>query len=502
LESNEANPHPVPIPPRPRRRRRLWPWLIGSPIFLFMAVAIGSWIYLSRMVDHRLADAIAAADRDDPHWRIDDLMANRESVPDAENSAIVVSEALKLLPESWPFSPRPPRGQPLPIRTKIEEISDRLLERAMNVFMDEEEVQVLRDELDTHQEAVRIARTVADYPRGRHELILGPTLIDTLLRETQRARNAARLLSADAALRAHDGDFDGAIDSCRAILCVGRSIGDEPFLISMLVRISIGHVAMNSTWQTLGLGEASDESLARLQALMLDELGQPLLVNGLKGERAILPELIRRIGEGELPIDSLSGLSPKPGQKASRERMAPWGHLGFKYQRALAIEWMNQLIAIARRPTHEQPPLIDAWQAEFDQVKKSRLGPYTTTLPILVIPAVSAARSAFYRYQGELSATILLLAAERHRRKTGEWPLTLAAIDPAILRKPPVDPFSGQPFLMKHAEGRFIIYSIGPDHKDEGGTYDPKKWDKGGSDDVGAIGWDVEKRKQPAKPER
>ena len=37
-------------------------------------------------VDRRLTAAIDAADRDDPNWRLDDLLANREQVPDEENS--------------------------------------------------------------------------------------------------------------------------------------------------------------------------------------------------------------------------------------------------------------------------------------------------------------------------------------------------------------------------------------------------------------------------------
>ena len=112
---------------------------------------------------------------------------------------------------------------------------------------------------------------VADHPRGRHELQLGPAVIDTLLPATQAARCVARLLQADAAIRAHDGDVDGAIDSCRALLNTGRSIGDEPFLISQLVRIAIGRTATIAARRVLGQGEPSDASLARLQALILDE---------------------------------------------------------------------------------------------------------------------------------------------------------------------------------------------------------------------------------------
>ena len=40
-------------------------------------------------------------------------------------------------------------------------------------------------ELKTYEQALAIARTVASYPKGRHELVLGPTLIDTFLPETQ-----------------------------------------------------------------------------------------------------------------------------------------------------------------------------------------------------------------------------------------------------------------------------------------------------------------------------
>ncbi len=63
-----------------------------------------------RMVDRRLAAATAAADRDDPFWRIGDLMAHRESVPDVENSALVVGEALARVPGDWPPDPALPPG--------------------------------------------------------------------------------------------------------------------------------------------------------------------------------------------------------------------------------------------------------------------------------------------------------------------------------------------------------------------------------------------------------
>jgi hypothetical protein len=305
------------------------------------------------------------------------------------------------------------------------------------------------------------------------------------------------VLAADAAIRVHDGDPDGALDSCRAILGVGRSIGDEPFLISQLVRLAIGSVAMKSVRRVLGQGEPSDTALARIQALVHNELAEPLLLHVLKGERAIMTELIRRVGAGEVPISALSNNGTTFDPDGPRAPIAPWGKLLFDNQRAVELEWINELVAIARRPAAERPPLWKAWQTGVDRVKRSRLGPLTATLPLLLTPSLSASNSAHSRYQCELGTTAILLAAERQRRRTGDWPTAIAAIDPAILPSPPVDPFTGQPFRIEHGNGLLLIYSIGPDLQDDRGAYDPKQWMKGRPDDVGTGAWDVPLRRQP-----
>ncbi len=119
----------------------------------------------------------------------------------------------------------------------------------------------------------------------------------------------------------------------------------------------------------------------------------------------------------------------------------------------------------------------------------------------MLTPATRAASTAFCRSQAELAATAILIAAERHRRKTGKWPATIKEIDSNILPSPPVDPFTGKPFRMEYHDGQIVIYSIGLNGQDEHGKYDPKLWIKGGPDDVGARAWDVRLRGRPyAKP--
>jgi hypothetical protein len=483
---------------RPRRHPWRWIWLVVGPGLVVFVVAFGFGVYLRTTVDGRLASAIAVADQDDPFWRLDDLLAHRDHVPDAENSALVVDEALAHLPKNWPPRDESKAELSKSHSTKEKGFFDRLTATPYNVRLDDPLAQELRGALKAHHEAVRIARTIADYAHGRHELKLGPAILDTPLPETQEARSVARLLAVDAAIRADDGDCDGALDSCRAVLGTGRSIGDEPFLISQLVRAGIGITAIKATLRTLGQGEPSDHALAGIQSLVLDELSQPLLLHGLKGERAMITELIRRVGAGELPVRSIS--FAKLDSNGPLAPTAPWGKLLYQYQQSAALEWMNEAVAIARRPVSDRQRLWDEWKANVDHVKRSWYGKYTSTVPLLMTPAVSAFCSTELRYQSELGATAILLAAERYRRNTGDWPASIAAIDQSLLPISPVDPCSGQPFRIERRDGQLFIYSVGLNGLDEHAGFDAKQWLRGQRDDFGASTWDVNLRRQPPTP--
>ena len=230
-----------------RRRRRVWPWFVGVPLLLVLAAAVVVGAVAGRKVDRRLAAAVAEADRDDPNWRLDDLLANREPVPDAENSAPVMDQILALVPEGWPVTQKRDPGQPSSASEEASEAFGQIDSAPVNARLSDLVTATLRGELKRYAEAVVLARSLANYRRGRHELVIGRVVFDTLLPHVQGARTAARLLAADAAVRAQDGDIDGALDSCRSILAAGRSFGDEPFLISHLVHVAIGESALHAT---------------------------------------------------------------------------------------------------------------------------------------------------------------------------------------------------------------------------------------------------------------
>ena len=430
---------------------------------------------MGHLVDRELARAIAVADRDDPYWRMNDLLAHRAAVPEAENAAIVVSNAAKLLPRGQTFT-----------AANWKKNRDGLKATPANVRLDDKLVESLHGELNECHEALLVARTLAGYTRGRYELQVTPNIIDTPLPQGVRINEIAWLLTADSAMRAHEHDLEGSLDSCRAIFGASRSLGDEPFAISQLVRVSKGIEALAAIRRVAAQGEPSDRALARIQELLLDEMDQPLMLFGLKGERGTWVEIVRRIGAGEVTLGELSNDLSKFDPHARRDPVTPWSKLYFDHQQAVMLEWMNDAVFIERQPYAQRLRRWYKWEGRF-HVKQYSIAFWTQLLPLKLFPAVYACFFGAIQFRADLGATAILVAAERDRRKTGKWPESIAAIDQSILANAPGDPYSGQPFHFERRAGELVIYSVGLNLKDEKGERDPKLHLKGGPDDVTAL---------------
>ena len=484
------------VNPTRRPYRPFWwfPW-VAVPGFSLLLGVFAFGIYAGRVVDRKLAAAIADADHDDPNWRIEDLMATLEPIPDDENAAHVVAEVVATLPEGWLSAAPAKPGQQSPPPSAIRQALEQAAVTADNRRLDPATAATIREELAAHADIVAMARPLAAAHRGRHELQIALNPLNTSLPHTQASRDVARLLAADAVNLAEDGDLDAALDSCRGILGVSRSIGDEPFLISGLVRIAIQSVALMTTRRVLAQGEPSDVALARLQTMILEDRADPFFLKEVQGERAALEALIRRIRNAELAIGSLSGGK----SDAPVAAISPWGLLMFDNQRALGLKWMNALVDIARQQPSKRPALLKTWSAEYTEVKNEWFAAFTSTLPLLMMPAMDAGSNAHLRSQAELGAMAILLAAERRRRRTGAWPESITAIDPAILGEPPLDPYSDRSYLIDRPDGQFLVHSVGINLRDEHGAYDPKPSIKGGPDDVGFGAWAASLRRWPAQ---
>jgi hypothetical protein len=62
------------------------------------------------------------------------------------------------------------------------------------------------------------------------------------------------------------------------------------------------------------------------------------------------------------------------------------------------------------------------------------------------------------------------LAIRGYQAKNGKPPGALAELVPAWLPAVPLDPFSNRPLVYRVTTNGFLLYSVGPDGKDDQGT--------------------------------
>jgi hypothetical protein len=348
----------------------------------------------------------------------------------------------------------------------------------------------LRDELGKIRGPLEEARLLKDYPYGRFPVKIGAMFIATLLPDHQKPRDLSDWLKHDAWLLAHEERMNDAVDSCRACLCTGRAMGDEPFIISHLIRIAIQTETISGLERVLAQGVADPAALQQMQALLELEAKESTWIHSLRGERAGTHMFFEDLRTGKIPMKSLSELTLTPPGKFT---ISGWiadrfpGMILNHYPEHLAH--MTSLIETAKLPLHEQRSKVTAWSEATK----------TTDNPVirLLAPAISKVYISECRSQGMLRASAAALACERFRLANGRWPEALEdLVKSKLLTEVPSDPFDGKSLRLVKDRNKIVVYSIGSNAKDDGGHIDRAQLDAG---DVGFRLWHVEKRRQPPR---
>jgi hypothetical protein len=459
-------------------RSSIWKRLficVGLLVFLLVVLAVGGYFFQVSNARGRLARIMADLDEGDPGWRLDDIEAARPTLPEEGNSARVVMAVYRMMPKGAldykvlePLDKLPPPPE--------------LLEKAR--------ADLLQRELEPLAPAVELARSLAEMPAGRHQLTIAPNPILTLLPDQQNTRATFNLLRYDVLDLGQKGDGRAALRSCRALVNAARSLDDEPFIISQLVRIAGIGVAASAIERSLAQGEPPAEELARLQKLLEEEEGHRTLLVALRGERALQHKIFTGLTNGSININEVTG-GGAGGDWG--EVMAGW------FQAILArrehpeiMEMMSRAIAAARLPEHEQL----AAEKELDEALRSL--PRSIILVRLLMPGMSKVAAAARRKTAMVRCLRVLLALERYRLDKKAWPAKLEELTPQYLSSVPLDPYDGKALRYRRVKDGVIVYSVGPDGTDDGGNIDRTAPTKAGTD-LGYQLWDAPHRRQPSK---
>jgi hypothetical protein len=136
--------------------------------------------------------------------------------------------------------------------------------------------------------------------------------------------------------------------------------------------------------------------------------------------------------------------------------------------------WSHSLLWSKRDVMDNYSRYFDRWLAIADGVP-----PAYAAVPAEPRESVNGIDPSVLLYQWRdrliVTAQLGLLQAaagvQAFHAASGKWPITLDELVPAYLEQVPADPFSPKQGLRyRCAEGRIMLYSVGPDGKDDGGS--------------------------------
>lgn len=421
-----------------------------------------------------LRQTLADLDRADPGWRLADIEAARAVIPEKDNGAVCVRQSAALLPTRWPpqdFDLAQDKFDP-PARLEPDTYAR------------------LCRELNAVQPALAEARKLVGRPNGRHRIAYRRNPLETQLNDQQQARRVTDLLLWDALRCDEAGDAEGAVRVCRAALNAGRSIGDEPTVISQLVRIACVIKACRVVERSLAQSELRPEDLEVLQGAYADEAQFPDLLIGIRGDRALMHELYDALESGDVYLSALGEGSHGPS----------WGErfLGWRYRNLIRADHPTYLAFITRYLGVIQLPPGAQEAAEEALVAEVRQLPVASFPSRALVTAEAKLGGASRRKQAYLRSVVAALAAERYRQANGAWPASLDALVPAFLEAVPVDPFGGAPLRYRRLANGVVIQSVNADCTDGGAL--PRDNSPLQGADLGCRLWDVKHRRQPPRP--
>lgn len=459
---------------QPRRWR--WVTLAGFALVLLLGFGFLVWLVVSYVANAELQSLLAEMDQRDPGWRLEELAARRTRPPDEQNAAVAIATAHRLLPAGWP----------------VPQLDDALQGLETPEQLNEQQIALLRRELQRADGAVREARRLADLDQAYFGVSWDQNWVNAAMPAVQEARVVASLLRYDMMLRAQEKDLDGALLSARAVLRAGRVATEHPMLISMLVRLALRAITLRQLERVLAQGEPSPEALAQFQRLLEEELADPLLLNVARGERAYQHMVMTGLRSGTMPANAVL----PPGDLLSHpillKFVAPLVGGGLLKNHVALLRTANSFVELARLPSAEQPAQLQQLIAGMTK------GPMMVRL---LAPAYDKLLQAYNRSQAEVGCALLIIAIERFRQAQGRWPESLTELVPAYVAAVPTDPFGQGPLLYRATKNGVVVYAVGADGEDNGGDPLDATALKPGTD-FGYRLWNVESRRQPPPPPR
>ena len=390
---------------------------------------------------------------------------------------------------------RPPMGG------RLSDVIPMRVERVIAEGWDRGDLSVV-DYWKANLAAIDLARRAADRPHAGFPSPATTTILSSYEPALEDMRKLVPLLALDARERQARGDLAGAWGDIRAIGRMADHAAEGAEFIPRLVAraLEARAFALGSSW-------AADprQTPALLRAALADLRPMPPVALSVRAEADIIERSL------DLPAEELGrAVSSSNGNRSTLQVLADEGlYAPWERERARRLFRIlfAQMGAVAAaepwaRPQEvgnfgvpaagfSWPPGVKRWFFPAEELERDI---ESTPIVKLVLPATNSVFYAFDQGSVERRAFELILALRTWQLEHGgRYPASLRELVPSVLAALPTDPFSGQSFgyipsqgqtvprlgtvlgladmkkvaLRPTRPGQWLLYSVGPDKKDD-----------------------------------
>lgn len=298
-------------------------------------------------------------------------------------------------------------------------------------------------------------------------------------------KSCVQVLQLRAIAELQNGEGEKAVEDVKLMLRLDDSLRTEPYLISDLVRIAMTSITLQPVYEGLAKHQWTDAQLAELEQALAkldflkdfqfvergDGMGGIAMFDYFRRHRGEFVRLLFEEARFKYQIANKNSAWAEVGNVAGiiSVYLMP---AGWFYQNKLALAQMHQRWDSRMMDAEQRlvfPGIIE--QAGGSSVATLRAKPWNL-FEGDIWPAISATARRTARIQVEVDLAQTACALERYRLAHGEYPEKLGALAPLHIKRVPHDIFGGKPLHYRRAaDGKFVLYSIGWNEKDDGGVF-------------------------------
>ncbi len=379
-------------------------------------------------------------------------------VPDKENAALIYQEAFVLIDklkekykDEWEY---------MPYESKNKVLEELTVEQKNNI------TKLLLEDKD-FVEFYSLIEEAVNSPKCRFDLNYeeGPAM---LLPHLQKMRRLAQLVAARTYILTEENRYKEAWESFLVGIKIGESLKDEPLLISQLVRIALNGIAAAS-FQPIISVSTEDISIKDYQNLISEiDRKENKLTKGLEADLAFEGTFVyKKLLKGN--VKELYGfLGPSEGLGFERLVLTFYCYPGrplLKQDYAFHARYLNESLNLSRLPYYQIKNKLSKLDKELEEV--GWRGKYL--LSAILIPALNRAQIRQAQDNARLDGLKLVCALKIYKKNNGYYPDSLAELVPSIIPELLLDEFTGENFIYRKQGKGFILYSLGPNEKDDDG---------------------------------